>query len=493
MNNFLKAYKKDRIESLQLEEYIKNNLTLGYLLGFSVKFDKKEWTLTNGSKVFGLTILETNPNGDFYSYLKAGDSIIEVRDLKNNLSYLVNESGNLYNKEHETTINLTTDKISDYIDLEHHKLYIEFVRTKINGEKKEEKEDLRHWVELSVTTKYFCTDEKISLIIDRALIKNIPHEMNTKVYDQDHVINTVYPYIKLYKAQLTSKTSPIASFMLAGPTGTGKTEFAESLAKVLDMPILRLAMSDFQDEHSSSALTGAPPSYLGYNDKTRLEVFFDKNDKGVILLDEFDKATVKIQKLFLEVLDNGKATLMNGKVLDFSNTIIIMTSNAGVTCKKTIQLSNSNLVLPEITFNKQDLLKQLLPEFAGRVSGILEFKQLSLETIQKILDKFLREYNDTFLKDRNMSLELTEAARNKIIAMGFSPTYGARPLKNTFLSQVCLKIADIILFEEQQENRKIIVDYSDLLNFTVLENNIVKPVESMQQENTLVVNNSNVL
>lgn len=471
----MKILKKQTIEDFGISQSIIDRMEykffLGITLGKNYTWDYKD------KKVTGIQIENVAFNSPLSSFIKEDDFLIKIIDKKNEKEYEVKDKLILENKKDGTIIDLAKQSLTDFFDFEKQNFCFEVVKVKRTNN---QPEALIYKYDEKIEKVYITSDSAIEKEIERELIKKIPFFMNKKVYDQPHAIESFYPYIKLYLADISSLKNPICSFLLAGPTGTGKTEFAESLGRALDFNVLRIAMSDFQDDHSSSGLIGSPPSYIGYNDKTRLEKFYEENSKGILLLDEFEKASPKIQRVFLEAMDNGVITLMNGKKIDFSQTIIIMTSNAGISCKNTIKIANDRLNLPEITFNKQELLKHFLPEFVGRLTGIIEFKPLTVDTINKILDKFVYEYNQDYLSEKNTKLELTHSARNKIIELGFSPVYGARPMKNVFMSKVCLKIADLMIFEDHIPE-KIIVDYVNE-DFVVIN-------EMEKTENIITVSN----
>ena len=280
---------------------------------------------------------------------------------------------------------------------------------------------------------------------EREKLLRLEEDMEKRVIGQEEAITAVSNAILRARAGLKDINKPIGSFIFLGPTGVGKTELAKTLAKNLfdsEENIIRIDMSEYMEKHSVSRLVGAPPGYVGYDEGGQLTEAVRRNPYSVILFDEIEKAHEDVFNIFLQILDDGRLTDNKGKTVDFKNTIIIMTSNIG--SSYLLENKNENTVDEEIRDNVMNEMKlRFKPEFLNRVDDIIMFKPLSENGIKKIIDIFLKEVSNR-LKDKNITLEVTDEAKTFMAKEGYDPVYGARPLKryiqNTLENNLARKI-----------------------------------------------------
>ena len=233
------------------------------------------------------------------------------------------------------------------------------------------------------------------------------------------------------KAGIKDPTKPIGSFLFLGPTGVGKTELAKALAASLfddESNMVRIDMSEYMEKYSVSRLIGAPPGYVGYEEGGQLTEAVRRKPYSVVLFDEIEKAHPDVFNVLLQVLDDGRITDSQGRTVDFKNTILIMTSNIGSSYLLDGIDENGSIKPEAQTLVMNDLRAHFRPEFLNRLDETILFKPLTKSNITRIIDLLLKELNER-LADRELSLELTDAARTFIADHGFDPVYGARPLK----------------------------------------------------------------
>lgn len=287
--------------------------------------------------------------------------------------------------------------------------------------------------------------EKTVSVNDKDTLKHLSDRLKMRVFGQDSAIEALSDAIKMSRAGLGSEYKPVGSFLFAGPTGVGKTEVTQQLAKALGIELLRFDMSEYTEQHTVSRLIGAPPGYVGFEQGGLLTDSVIKHPHSVLLLDEIEKAHPDIFNLLLQVMDNGTLTDNNGRKADFRNVILVMTTNAGVreTERKSIGFTlqdNSTDALAEIK-------KIFTPEFRNRLDGIIWFNHLSTEVIQQVVDKFIVELQ-VQLEAKNVSLEVTQEARTWLANKGYDRAMGARPMGRTIQEYLKKPLANELLFGE---------------------------------------------
>lgn len=278
-----------------------------------------------------------------------------------------------------------------------------------------------------------------------------------RVMGQDEALELVTDAIMRSKANIQDENRPLGSFMFLGPTGVGKTEVAKALAQQLfddESNIVRIDMSEYMEKFSVSRLIGAPPGYVGYEEGGQLTEAVRRHPYSIVLLDEVEKAHPDVFNILLQILDDGRITDSKGVTVDFKNTIIIMTSNLG---------SEYAFEKDEETRRKhyEDAVHAFFkPEFVNRIDEIIVFNALGVEVQKKIADKFLGLLADR-LKEKDITLEVTEKAKERIIKLGVDPQFGARPMRRHIQRAIETKIAKVILSTDNIANKTIVVDAND--------------------------------
>ena len=278
---------------------------------------------------------------------------------------------------------------------------------------------------------------------DKTVLKNLERDLKTLVFDQDNAINTLVDAIKLSRAGLRDAEKPIGSFLFSGPTGVGKTEVARQLAKTMGVELARFDMSEYMERHSVSRLIGSPPGYVGFDQGGLLTDKIDQQPHCVLLLDEIEKAHPDIYNILLQVMDYGKLTDNNGKVVDFRNVILIMTTNAGAAELAKAPIGFERAV--RVDEDKEAINKMFTPEFRNRLDAIVPFKALAQETMVRVVDKFIAQL-EAQLTEKNVALALSEEARQWLAKKGYDPAMGARPLTRVIQENVKKPLAEEILF-----------------------------------------------
>jgi ATP-dependent Clp protease ATP-binding subunit ClpB len=294
---------------------------------------------------------------------------------------------------------------------------------------------------------------------EREKLLRLDSELQKRVIGQDKAIEAVSNAILRARAGLKDENKPIGSFIFLGPTGVGKTELAKTLARTLfdsDDAMIRIDMSEYMEKHAVSRLVGAPPGYVGYEQGGQLTEAVRRKPYSVLLFDEIEKAHEDVFNMFLQILDDGRLTDNKGKTVDFKNTIIIMTSNIG----SQYLLENENI--DEVREESKSLVMSALrnkfkPEFLNRVDDTIMFKTLSEAGIKKIIDIFLDEVRDR-LKDKNITLEVTENAKNILAKEGYDVVYGARPLKRYIQNTLENSLARRIIKGDVHYGSNVLVD-----------------------------------
>ncbi|MCR5416143.1 MAG: ATP-dependent chaperone ClpB [Pseudobutyrivibrio sp.] len=303
---------------------------------------------------------------------------------------------------------------------------------------------------------------------ERSKTLHLDEELHKRVMGQDDAVKLVSEAIIRSKAGIKDPSKPIGSFLFLGPTGVGKTELAKTLAQALfddENAMVRLDMSEYMEKFSVSRLIGAPPGYVGYDEGGQLTEAVRRKPYSVVLFDEIEKAHPDVFNVLLQVLDDGRITDSQGRTVDFKNTIIILTSNLG----SQYLLEGIDENTGEITQATNDLVMNDLrasfrPEFLNRLDEIIMFKPLTKNNIGGIVDLIMQELNGR-LADRQLSIELTPAAKQFIVDQGYDPVYGARPLRRYIQKNVETMAAKIILGGEISEGSAITID-SDGISLT---------------------------
>jgi ATP-dependent Clp protease ATP-binding subunit ClpB len=285
----------------------------------------------------------------------------------------------------------------------------------------------------------------------------LEESIHLRVVGQDEAINAVGNAIRRARAGLQDPNRPLGSFIFLGPTGVGKTELARALAEFLfddERAMIRIDMSEYMERHAVSRLVGAPPGYVGYEEGGQLTEAVRRRPYSVILLDEIEKAHADVFNILLQVLDDGRLTDSQGRTVDFTNTIVIMTSNIG--SQWIMELGGTNDA--EMRRRVTDALRaHFRPEFLNRIDEVVIFESLSRAQISQIVEIQLRGLRKR-LADRRISLELTPAARELLANEGYDPVYGARPLKRTIQRRILDPLAQRILRGEFHEGETVLAD-----------------------------------
>jgi ATP-dependent Clp protease ATP-binding subunit ClpB len=293
---------------------------------------------------------------------------------------------------------------------------------------------------------------------EREKLLQMEQALHRRVVGQDEAIRAVSNAIRRSRSGLSDPNRPIGSFLFLGPTGVGKTELCKALAEFLfdtEQAMVRLDMSEFMEKHSVARMIGAPPGYVGYEEGGHLTEAIRRRPYSVILLDEVEKAHPDVFNVLLQVLDDGRLTDGQGRTVDFRNTVVVMTSNLG---SQLIQEMAGEENYPAMRDAVMEIVaRQFRPEFINRVDEVVVFHPLARDQIHAIA-KIQAGYLRRRLKDRNMDLELTTAALDRIAAAGFDPVYGARPLKRAIQHAVENPLAQEILAGRFVPGDTIVVD-----------------------------------
>lgn len=325
---------------------------------------------------------------------------------------------------------------------------------------------------------------------ETAQLKTLAATLKQTVIAQDEAVEKVSKAIKRNRVGLKSPNQPIGVFMFLGPTGVGKTHLAKKIAEHLfgsTDSLIRIDMSEYAESFTTSRLVGAPPGYVGYNEGGQLSEKVRRHPYSVVLLDEIEKAHSNVFNMLLQVLDEGRLTDGNGRLVDFRNTIIIMTSNAGTRQLKDfgrgIGFSKRNILGADLDEDDKryardiimkSLSKQFAPEFLNRLDDVITFDQLSIEALEKIVDIQLADLSERLLS-MGYRLSITDAAKSFIANHGYDVQFGARPLRRAIQTYIEDKLSEALISEEFTPGQTIVIDKitdKDELSFTVeTENN----------------------
>ncbi len=288
-------------------------------------------------------------------------------------------------------------------------------------------------------------------------------KLQSVIYGQDEAIATLAQAVKRSRAGLGNPQSPTGSFLFAGPTGVGKTEVARQLAAALSVHFERFDMSEYMEKHAVARLIGAPPGYIGFDQGGLLTDAIRKHPYSVLLLDEIEKAHPDIFSILLQVMDHSTLTDNSGRRADFRNVIIIMTTNAGAR-----EMSERSIgFIGDSSGKEQKAIKNLFsPEFRNRLDAIISFAPLMIETVEKVVDKMVRELQGQ-LAEKRVRIELSEAARRWLAQEGYEPAFGARPLRRLIMREIGDVLTEEILFGKLTKGGTALVDRKkDKMTFT---------------------------
>ena len=293
---------------------------------------------------------------------------------------------------------------------------------------------------------------------DKEQLQNLDRDLKLTVFGQDTAIDTLTSTIRLSRSGLGHPEKPIGCFLFSGPTGVGKTEVAKQLAHIMGIEFIRFDMSEYMEKHTVSRLIGAPPGYVGFDQGGLLTDAINRNPYAVLLLDEIEKAHPDLFNILLQVMDHAALTDNNGKKADFRNIILIMTTNAGAR-----EMSGTPLgfgARSNAGKGKEAIEKMFSPEFRNRLDAMIVFNSLSMEIIERVVDKFIIEL-DHQLNEKKVFLQLTVKARRWLAEKGYDPSFGARPMARLIQNEIKRVLADEILFGRLQSGGKVEVDENE--------------------------------
>ncbi|MFT8887067.1 MAG: AAA family ATPase, partial [Acetobacter papayae] len=308
---------------------------------------------------------------------------------------------------------------------------------------------------------------------DKEVLRSLERDLKGMVFGQDRAIDALSAAIKLARAGLREPEKPIGNYLFSGPTGVGKTEVARQLATALGIELIRFDMSEYMERHSVSRLLGAPPGYVGFDQGGLLTDAIDQHPHAVLLLDEIEKAHPDLYNVLLQVMDNGKLTDHNGKTVDFRNVILIMTTNAGA----------SDLNKEAVGFGRtvregedEEAIKRLFtPEFRNRLDAIIPFAHLTPEIVGQVVEKFVLQL-EAQLADRNVTIELSSAAKEWLVERGYDRLYGARPMGRVIQESIKKPLAEELLFGRLTKGGAVKIGLRNgELVFDIVESSVASP------------------
>jgi len=292
-------------------------------------------------------------------------------------------------------------------------------------------------------------------VSDTEVLRKLDRDLKLVVFGQDPAIDALTSAIRMSRSGLGNKQGPVGSFLLAGPTGVGKTEVTRQLAICLGVELIRFDMSEYMERHAVSRLIGAPPGYVGFDQGGLLTEEIIKHPHSVLLLDEIEKAHPDVFNLLLQVMDHGTLTDNNGRKADFRNVIIIMTTNAGA-----VEMSRASIgfTTQNHSSDGMEAIKRLFaPEFRNRLDAVVQFQSLPIEVIKHVVDKFLFELEGQ-LEEKKVSLSVSPAARTWLAQNGYDEKMGARPMARLIQEKIKRRLAEELLFGQLSRGGIVAID-----------------------------------
>jgi len=294
-----------------------------------------------------------------------------------------------------------------------------------------------------------------SPVSDTEIIRNLSSHLKNRIFGQDHVVEEVVDLLTVSFAGMGDENRPLASFLFTGPTGVGKTELAKELANCLDLELIRFDMSEYSDEYAARNLTGGHKGLVGYDDGGLLTNAVMETPHAVLLLDEIEKAHPSIYNAFLQVLDYATLTDTKGNKADFSNCIIIMTSNLGAKESRGIGFGNDDL------YRESAVAEFLTPEFRNRIDRMLEFRSLDRKFVGNVTDKFLKDFAAILAERHGVSMEVTPKAKEKLTDIGFNSSMGARSIRRAIDREFKQILAKEVLYGRLEKGGHAVVDATE--------------------------------
>ncbi len=313
-------------------------------------------------------------------------------------------------------------------------------------------------------------------------LKDLDLRLKTHVFGQDEAIDSLVKSIKFARSGLENKDKPWGSFLFAGPTGVGKTEVCKQLARLLGIHFQRFDMSEYMEKHTVARLVGAPPGYVGFDQGGQLTEAITKNPYSLILLDEIEKAHSDIYNILLQIMDAGRLTDSQGRLVNFKNCLVVLTTNAGAQDVARGQIGLS-LNQGRSTIAAESIKKTFSPEFINRLNHIVYFNSLTLDLIKQIVEKNLNELKKS-LAQKSINLNYTEAVLDHLATASFDPIYGARPVARKIDQLIKASMVDEILFGKLKNGGEVQIDYiSSKLDFKFLETS--PPIKKNSAKSTI--------
>ena len=289
---------------------------------------------------------------------------------------------------------------------------------------------------------------------DREVMRNLDRDLKMLVFGQDRAIETLVAAVRTARSGLRDTERPVGCFLLAGPTGVGKTEVTRQLAILLGVELVRFDMSEYMERHTVSRLIGAPPGYVGFDQGGLLTEAINKHPHSVLLLDEIEKAHPDVFNILLQVMDHGTLTDNNGRKADFRNVAVVMTTNAGA--EQRHRRSMGFMTQDHAPDAMEAIARTFSPEFRNRLDAVVEFDRLERSIIGRIVDKFIFEL-ETQLEEKRVTLELSDGAREWLAEHGYDATMGARPMARVIHENIKRPLADELLFGQLVDGGHVVI------------------------------------